>query len=352
MEGAQTAGTPRSSEEDRALDRADSPGGPTWNPRALAPRVTSLLDPGGWTLLGAFVLMIVIFGALRPDTFLVWATVKDIMNQSAVPAILVAGLTFVLAAGEFDLSFTAILGMGSGLVVVLMSRASFAPAPAIIVMIAAALLTGLTIGALVALTRASSFIVTLAIGSALTGLELALTNDQTIYSGIPAGYGGIATNRLLGLEQQIWIAAAVALLCGVLLHGSRFGRHVTATGANPTAAFLAGVRVRRVRVLCFVIVALCAAVAAVLFTSQSVSYIPGTSAGFLLSSYAAVFLGAAAGRGGGRFTVGGAVFGVVWFTTLDTGLTYLNAAAWSTNVVQGIALTIAVLVAARGRQQP
>jgi len=313
-------------------------------------RSTAMLGPGGWTLVAAFVVMVVAFGVAQPHTFLNWGTAKDILNQAAVPVILVSGLVFVLAVGEFDLAFTSILGMSSGLVIVLISEDSIPAGPAIAVVVAVAALAGLVVGLLVTLGRASSFIVTLAIGSALSGLELALTNDTTIYNNIPASYGALTTTSVFGLDTQVWFAAGVGLVCALVLHGSRFGRHVSAIGANPVAAFLAGVRVRRARVVCFIVVGVCASFAAVVFTSASVSYTPGASAGFLLSSYAAAFLGAAAGRRGGRFTVPGAIFGVIWLLTLETGLTYVNAAPWTTNVVQGVALATAVMIAARGKR--
>jgi ribose/xylose/arabinose/galactoside ABC-type transport system permease subunit len=302
-----------------------------------------------WAVLGGFVVMVVVFSVLMPDTFLEANTVKTILDQAAVPLLLVCGLTFVLAVGEFDLSYTATIGLAGGLVAVLMRDQGLGVAPAIAVTLLAALGVGVVVGLLVTVGRASSFIVTLAIGSALTGFELALTDNTTIYQGIPASFGDIASREVLGLHAPVWIAAVVFAAFIVLLHGTRFGRHAKAVGGNAKAAYLAGVRVRRVRVICFALLAVLAGVCAIVLTSRAASYYPNSASGFLLNTYAAAFLGAAAGRGG--FTVAGSALGVLWLATLQTGLTLHNEPAWTSSVIQGFVLAGAVLLATGERQR-
>lgn len=303
-----------------------------------------------WTVVIGFVVMVLLFTALKPSTFFTLTTLKNVFDQSAVPVILVAGLTFVLAAGEFDLSFTATIGMCAAIVVVLMAHDGLSVALACLLTLLAGLVAGVGVGWLVTAGRASSFIVTLAIGSVFTGIELAITGSNTIYSGIPSVFGKLTADHLLGLYLPDWLAVIIVIYCAVLLHGTRFGRHVTAIGGNPVAAYLGGVRIRRVRVLCFVLVSVFAAFAGIILTSRAVSYYPNSSAGFLLSAYAAVFLGAAAGWRTTRFTIPGSVFGVVWLITLQTGLTYVNASAWLNSLMQGLVLLVAVLLAQRGRR--
>jgi ribose transport system permease protein len=160
-------------------------------------------------VIGGFVVMVVVFSVLEPDTFLDTNTLRTILDQAAVPLLLVCGLTFVLAVGEFDLSYTATIGLAGGLVAVLMRDQGLGVAPAIGVTLLAAVAVGVVVGLLVTIGRASSFIVTLAIGSALTGFELALTDNTTIYQGIPASFGDIASREILGLHAPVWIAGVV-----------------------------------------------------------------------------------------------------------------------------------------------
>jgi ribose transport system permease protein len=208
---------------------------------------------------------------------------------------------------------------------------------------------GAVVGGLVTLGRASSFIVTLAVGSALTGLEQALTDNQTIYQGVPTAFGDVARVAFAGLRLPVWIAVAVVVGAAALLHATRFGRQARAVGGNAAAAYLAGVRVRRIKLVTFVMVAVLAGLAALILTSRASSYYPGASAGLLLNVYAAAFLGAAMGSQS-NFTVAGSAFGVLWLLVLQTGMTLNDQPAWTSNLIQGVVLAVAVLIAARGRR--
>jgi ribose transport system permease protein len=333
-------------------DRSDTQEVPEETPVPPAPPRFANLAQGltRWSVLIGYVIMVAIFAVLRPDTFLTTSTATNLLDQATIPAVLVCGLTFILASGEFDLSFTAVLGLCAGVVIVLMSQNAWPVALACLAALAVAVGLGLVVGLLVTVGRASSFIVTLAVSSVVAGLELALTDNKTIYENVPVSFTNLSQREILGLHQSVWIMLVFIVISGISLHATRFGRHVSAIGGNPTAAFLAGIRVRRVRVACFVVVAVLAGVAAILRTATAGSYFPNSSAGFLLNSYAAVFLGAAAARSG-RFTIVGSVFGVIWLLTLQTGLTQLNQPAWASTLFQGLILSIAVLLAARGRRE-
>lgn len=329
---------------DPDVDRKDAPS-VARTPRSLIPAGNLT---GAITVIGGFALMVVIFGVLRPETFLQASTAKNVLDQSVVPVILAAGLTLVLVADEFDLSYTSTLGLGAAIVVKLMIS-GWGVAGSIVVTLLACAAVGLIVGVLVTLGRASSFIVTLAIGSAVTGLELASTGNQTIYEGIPSAYVSLTTDEFLGLRLPVWFALVVIILAVVLLHATRFGRQAKAIGGNASAAYLSGVRVRRIKIVCFVLVAVLSGCAAIVLTSRSASYYPNASSGLLLNTYAAAFLGAAIGSRS-SFTVAGSAFGVVWITTLQTGLTLTYQPAWTSSLIQGVVLAAAVLIAARGKR--
>lgn len=340
---------PPAVEDSVAAEPLPSANGPTQalGTGSAGGRAVTLL--GQFAVLVGFVVMVGVFIALEPSTFLTWTTIKNILDQSAVPVILVSGLTFVLVIGEFDLSFTAIIGLGAGVSIKLLSGGGVGVAAAIAVTVIGAALIGIAVGAFVSLGQASSFIVTLAIGSVLTGAELALTDNKTIYQGVPESYGKLASNSFLGVHLPVWLALVILVLGVVLLHGTRFGRHAKAVGENRTAAYLAGLQVRKITIVCFVLVAALSGVAAIVLTARSSSYYPNSSSGFLLSIYAAAFLGAAVGAHS-RFTVAGSALGVLWLTTLQTGLTLHNEPAWVSSVIQGLVLAAAVLLSAQGRR--
>lgn len=308
----------------------------------------SSVTAGRVVVFGGFLLMALVFSVTVPETFLQLSTARNILDQSVVPIVLVCALTFVLITGEFDLSFTAIVGLAAGVVVLLVSHeVSVLLALGATVLLGG--LIGLLVGTLVTLGRASSFIVTLAVGSAVTGIEYGLTGQTTIYQDIPESFSALATNEILGLRLPVWFALLVVIGAAITLQATRYGRQAQAVGSNVQAAYLAGVRVRRVKLLTFVMLGLLSAAAAIILTSRASSYYPTASGGLLLSSYVAAFLGAAVGSQN-RFTVGGGAFGVVFITTLQTGLTLNNQPAWTSALIQGVVLAAAVLIAARGKR--
>lgn len=243
-------------------------------PKQSSPVARLVRQASRWAVVVGFLAMVVLFSALRPETFLSLGTVKDVLGQAVVPIILVSGLTFVLVVGEFDLSFTAILGLCAAVVMTLMAEIGVPVIVSVVITLGVAAVSGLLVGLLVTLGRASSFIVTLAIGSVLTGLELAVSNNQNIFLNVPPAYSDFARREILGLHQPVWLMLVIAGLAAVLLHATRFGRHVRAIGGNPVAAYLGGVRVRRARVLCFLLVSVLAGVAAIVTTSKAASYFP------------------------------------------------------------------------------
>lgn len=334
---------------DQVIEADSAPTESATGPLPAAARRTRWAVLANSAVIIGFVVMVAIFGYLRPDTFLQFATVQDVLNQAAVPVILACGVTLTLAVGQFDLSFTAVMGLAAGIVMALMSKQGLGSPLAILIALIGATLVGLVIGILVAWGGASSFIVTLAMSSVLAGLETMVTNNQNIYLKIPESYQAIATNKFLGFNLPVWIMLLTVFACAVLLHATRFGRHVYAAGSNPRASFLAGVRNRMVITSTFVILAFLAGLGAIIATSKAVSYYPNVATGFLLSSYAAVFLGAAVGRSN-RFTILGSSLGVIWLLTLQTGLTQLNQPGWVSNLIQGLVLAVAVLIAARSRK--
>jgi len=106
----------------------------------------------------------------------------------------------------------------------------------LVIALALGLGAGLANGFLIAYLGGSSFIITLAMGTVLVGLEYVFTDQKTIFSGVSQGYIDIGQNEFLGLNNQIWIAAGIALVLWALLDKSEIGRYMYAIGGNPEAA--------------------------------------------------------------------------------------------------------------------
>jgi ribose transport system permease protein len=300
-------------------------------------------------LLIAFAVMILAFSLAKPDSFPTWDNTKSILTAAAPALIVGAGLTVPLVMQDFDLSFGSMIGLAGGAAVVLMSEDNWAWQAAAIVALGLGLAVGLTNGFLISYLGGSSFIITLAMGTVLVGLEYVFTDQKTIFSGVAPGYVDIGQNEFLGLNNQIWIAAGIAIVLWLLLDKSELGRYMYAIGGNPEAARLSGVRIRRIRLTGFVIVAVCAAIVGILLTAQAASSVPNTGVPYLLPAFAAVFLGSAVFRPG-EFNIPGTVVGVLFLGVIQTGLTMLQLETFVINLVQGAILIVAVLVSQLGQR--
>ncbi|MCW2994634.1 MAG: transporter permease [Conexibacter sp.] len=332
-------------------DTGDGPGGAPLAAGAAGRRSGSLTELASrYGLVGAFLLTLIVFSVARPSTFPTGRNAESILTSAAPPLILALGLTVVLVMQDFDLSIGAMIGLGSGAATDFMVTNGVSWFFAVLGVLAIAIAAGLVNGYMVAFLGGSSFIITLAMGTVLTGVEFAMTSQNTIYSGFSTSFQDIASKDFLGLSHQIWIAAIVAVIIWLLLDRSEIGRYMYAIGGNTEAARLSGVRVRVLRMTGFVIVAVSAAIVGLLLTSQSGSYAPNIGTSYLLPAFAAVFLGAAVFRPG-EFNVAGTIVGVIFLGVIQTGLTMLDLATYMINLVQGGILVTAVLVSRLGQRR-
>jgi ribose transport system permease protein len=250
---------------------------------------------------------------------------------------------------DFDLSFASMISLSMGVAVVLMASHGVSWPVAALVALGLGLAAGLVNGFLVSYLGASSFIITLATGTFLTGIEFAITDQNTIAAGIPTDFSAITQGTTLGLNNQIYFGAAIALIVWILLDWTEPGRYMRAIGGNPEAARLSGVRVRAFRLWGFVIVALLAALVGLILASYAASYSPNSGASYLLPAYAAVFLGAAVFKPG-EFNIPGTVVGVLFLGVIQTGLTMLSLETFIIYLVQSSILVIAVLLSRIGQR--
>jgi ribose transport system permease protein len=290
----------------------------------------------------ALLLSVVVFGALRPDSFLSTGNLQAILTQAAAPMVLAIGLTIPLAQGDFDLSIGAMLGLGGAVAISLQTLHGVNWVVALAAAFVVALLVGFVNGLLVAWFEASSFITTLAMATILLGVEYLFTNQQTLYGNISQSYLNLGQSALAGINVQVYIAVVVALVAWFYLDQTEAGRYTYAIGGNPNAARFAGVRVARYRMLGFVLVALAACLTGVMLTAQAGSSTPNSGVSYMLPAFAAVFLGATCFKPG-VFNVWGTVVASLFLPVISTGLQMLHVSTAVINILQGGILIVAML---------
>jgi ribose transport system permease protein len=287
-----------------------------------------------------FVALFVLFALWVPDTFLTAGVWKSLLANSALTALVAIAVTIPLAAGVFNLAVGTEVGMAAILSAWLLQKQHVAIAPAIAVTLVVGCLIGATSGALIVRAKIDSFIATLGMSSILLAMVAWVSGSQQILD-LPNSFQNLATNELFGLTYPVWIMLAVALVVWYVMQRTPTGRRLYATGGNPNAARLAGVRTSRVIVLSLVSCGVIAALAGVLTSGQLGVGDPTVGPGYLLPAYAAAFLGSTQFHGG-RYNVWGAVIAVLVLAVGVKGLQLAGAPVWIPDLFNGVALLVAV----------
>lgn len=292
------------------------------------------------------VAMIAIFSVLAPETFPTVDTVRIVLNNQAITAILAIGLTIPLAAGAIDLSVGAQLGLGAIVVAWLLVYADLGVPVAVVLTLLVGAGVGLINGLLITRARISSFITTLGTSSVLLAAISWISKDAQILD-LGERFQSLATKQVLTIPLSVYFMVLVATVVWYLLDRTHLGRAVYATGGNTEAARLSGVRTSTVIVLCLTACGVLAAFAGLLLSASVATGDPTVGPSLLLPAFAAAFLGSTQFRNG-RFNVLGTVVAVYVLATGVKGLQLAGAPVWIPELFNGVALLVAV--AANRRQ--
>jgi len=284
--------------------------------------------------------MVVVFWIWEPHTFMTVLTWRLLLDNQAISAIIAVTVVVPLSAGVIDLAVGTEVALGAVVVAWLLADKGL-PAPlAVALTLVAGLLVGVVIALLIVSARINSFIATLAMSSVLLALISWISNGEPITI-IDRGFATLGTGQLFGVTYPVFMAALVSLVIWYVLEHTSFGRRVYATGANPEAARLAGIRTSRVIMGATITCGVLSAFAGTLQASQLSTGDPTISSGFLLPAFAAAFLGSTQFKGG-RFNVGGTLVAVALLAIGVEGLSLGGAPVWTPTMFNGVVLLLAV----------
>lgn len=291
--------------------------------------------------------LVMAFGIASPHFFSA-DNLLNVMEQSAINAILGIGLTFVIVSAGIDLSVGSILAL-CGLVVADLLVAGHSSAVAIAAGLLVGLGCGLLNGLITTLGRIPPFITTL-------GMMLMARSAAKIYSGskpisgLPDSFRALSGD-LAGVPVMVLVVAVLYCLAHLVLTRTKLGRYTYAIGGNEQAAWLSGVPVGRYKVAIYGLSGLTAGIAAVLMTSRLNAASPLSGEMYELYAIAAAVIGGVSLMGGeGR--VVGTLVGALIMGTLRNGLNALNVpSALEGMVVGGVLVAAVVLDRARHRRR-
>jgi ribose transport system permease protein len=296
-----------------------------------------MLLQGGTVI--ALIVLIGFFFAMRPDIFLTFVNVKNIMYQVSILAIIAGAQTIVMVLGDFDLSVGATSSLAGATAGALMIGGTPVPV-AILAALGVGLIVGLINGVLVAYLNLSAFVATLATMTSVIGMAFIVTEGTTLFN-FPESFNELGQGKILNVPLPVYFAIVISLLIWALLKFTTLGRSWHAIGGNVEVSRLSGVKVRRARLLAFTIAGVVAALGGVLLAARlgSASAVQGSDNTLL--SVAAVFLGMTVIKSG-MSNLGGTMVGVGIIGVMSNGLNILGVNAYVQQVVTGVIIILAV----------
>ena len=278
------------------------------------------------------------------DLFLRTSTWMTMASQQSVTIIVALGVLIPVCAGVFDISVAFTLGLSSTILAKLMAEQGFEwwEGSAVVILIAVGV--GLLNAALIAFFRLSSLIATLGSGSIIGAIDLRISEGRTIGIGLTApGFTDLASNKLFGLTWPVWFAIALTAVVWFITERMPVGRRLYAIGGSVRSARLVGVPVSKYVVGSLVASSIFGAIAGIVVTARIGAASPGISAGFLLSGFAAVFLGATQLKGG-KPNAWGTTLAIFALAVGTKGFELQGVKIWIQDFFYGTALVAAMAI--------
>lgn len=285
-----------------------------------------------------FLILMCVVMAITVPYFFTGTNFQNIGRESAVLIVLTVGVLFVLLVGGIDLSLAGSVALVT--VVAAHLAGSMSPGEAFVLAVLMATAVGGFNGILIAIFDLTPIVVTLSVGQLLLGGALLLTPNGPIQPA-NANYLSLAASQA-GPVPTIFVAALVCMVVGwVLLKRFSLGRYVYAVGGNETAAFLAGVPTKRVKLTSYALAGMFAGVAGILLSSRVGSGDSSLGSAEMLDAYAAAFIGGV-GFGTGRGTILGAGVGALLLGVISNGIDLLSLSTDWQYMVSGVLILGAI----------
>lgn len=299
-------------------------------------------------LVVGLIALILLFSILRPEFFPTTRNAGSIMSDNAVLTLVALGIMIPLIVGQFDLSPGFVASFAVMLTAGLMARHGLPWPVVLVIILMVGAVIGLIMGVLVGYLGVSSLIVSLGVGSAVSGLVLMYSGGQIIFQGIPKSFTALGQTRLFDFIPLPFIySMVIALVIWFVLSFRPIGRKLYAIGGSSDAARLIGINVKAYTVGAFMASSMLASLGGFILVARLGAGHPTSAQALLLPAFAAAFLGATAFRPG-FYNVWGTVIAVYLVGAGTTGLFMLGAESYVQPIFNGAVLVLAVTVARLG----
>ena len=289
-------------------------------------------------LMGAILVVFAMFTGLN-ENFLSSTNVINILVASSLVGLVAIGHTYIIIAGQNDLSPGSLVAFSGVLAALLVSRGAN-----IFLAFAITILAGALVGVfnafMVNRIKLQAFIATLVTQSIVRGFAYILCGGKPIAIS-DKSFISIGKVRLLELPFSVWLMIIAFVVFGFILAKTKFGRSIYAIGGNQDAARLAGLNPHRMVLSTFVMMGIMCAIGGIVFAARMNSGQPAANVNLEFDAITAVILGGVS-FAGGVGTMGGTILGVFLIQAFNTGLTMVNVPSFWQFVAKGALLLFAL----------
>ena len=307
----------------------------------------------GLPIIIVFALLLATFMYTAPGVF-TQPFIYTTFLSTLPPLILLAmGLTFILGAGEIDLSFPAVIGF-SGFVFAVLFKEYDLGWLAVLAALGAGVLVGFINGMLIAWVGIPAFITTLGTQFFWYGMATVLSGGKSyaLRGAEESSVWQVIVGRPISVEgdwywlsqvplQALWMSIIVVFLW-FLLNRHRFGEHTLFLGDSNDVSRVLGINVEWEKIKIFTMMGLLASIAAIMLTLENKNYFGNQGQGYLLTAIASVLIGGTS-IFGGRATIIGTVFGCLIIGMIEAGLVATGLTGAWVRTIQGLVFLIAII---------
>ena len=288
-----------------------------------------------------FLILMCIVLTIASDKFLTLTNLMTIIKQISIQSIVAIGMTMIIISGNIDLSVGSLVALCSVSCAMLMNKGL----PTIIAVLAAVIIgafAGFITGGVTAKLKLHSFLVTLALMTALRGLAQTLTNGRPV-AGLPSSCGKVASGTVGPVPLLVIYMIVLYAIFMYVMKYTAFGRSIYAVGSNQESARLSGINIEKVKTLVFILSGALCGIAGVLLTAKVRSGDPTCANAWEMDTIAGAIIGGT-DMNGGEGKLGGTIIGLLFVGILANGMVLLGVSAYMQSVIKGLVIFMAVII--------
>ncbi len=300
-------------------------------------------------------LMVVIIAIIQPS-FVSLRVFSDVLIQSAPKILLAMGMLVVIISGGMDMTVGRVAGVGAVIAGTLAQTTDYyikfwpgLPELPIIVPMVVCILLGLIFGAItgtiISKLKVPAFLAGLGMQMILYGANLLLMkkapNNSQPLAGYKVSFTKFGTGSILGINYLIIVSIVVMVAIYLILNKTTLGKNIYATGGNREAAQVAGINTYKIDLFVYMLCGALAAFAGCMLSARTGSANASYAEGYEMDAIASCIIGGAS-FAGGIGNVPGAFLGVIIFSVISYGLTFVGLSSYWQNIVKGIIIIVAV----------